>query len=509
MKLFLDRTKRLPYFVSTPEIALQLKAADRNVRSAASDFLQLLRDHTIVSLNRRYGQAFMNDVEIKYVLTVPAIWSDAAKDLTLEAAEHAGLGSKASIQVISEPEAAAVYAFQTLRPAYLHVGDNFIVCDAGGGTVDLIAYRITQLSPLEVEESAVGLGGLCGSAFLNYRFADHVRKALGDVVYNDLRKNKAKAWHMGLNYFEEFVKRTFSDHDDAQVSIPFPGLADNHASRVEGGFLLMTPADVAAIFKPVIDEVIGLVQSQVSSVTSKGDKVSSIILVGGFGQSLHLYAKLQQHFTAAPPPPYSVRPSHAVANAQSEDIQILQPLHAWTAVARGAALRGLELDPDSGLVSSRRSRLHYGTAYATVFDPVKHPSDRKYYSPLWERWMVADRMSWHLHKNQSLFPGSPITISYTRNFRQGDQRLVEDEIFACDLDEAPEALDTENMITVCRLRTDLSKVPDSLFSRLTTSEGVVFENLDFEIVMSVKSARLAFELQVDGVPYGWVESNFD
>ena len=34
----------------------------------------------------------------------------------------------------------------------LAVGDAFVVCDAGGGTVDLISYEITSLKPFELKE---------------------------------------------------------------------------------------------------------------------------------------------------------------------------------------------------------------------------------------------------------------------------------------------------------------------------------------------------------------------
>jgi hypothetical protein len=44
------------------------------------------------------------------------------------------------------------------------------------------------------------------------------------------------------------------------------------------------------------------------------------------------------------------------------------------------------------------SRWHYGTSYATVFDEAKHPISDRYWSPLWERWMVSDRMQWHIAK---------------------------------------------------------------------------------------------------------------
>lgn len=111
------------------------------------------------------------------------------------------------------------------------------------------------------------------------------------------------------------------------------------------------------------------------------------MLVGGFGQSNYLYNRLKAHFNSAPPP-YSERPTnHGI-------VEVMQPVYAWTAVVRGAVLRGLE----GSMVVSRRSRWHYGTSYATVFDEDKHPISDRYWSPLWERWMVSDRMQWHIAK---------------------------------------------------------------------------------------------------------------
>lgn len=69
-------------------------------------------------------------------------------------------------------------------------------------------------------------------------------------------------------------------------------------------------------------------------------------------------------------------------------------MYAWTAVVRGAVLRGLE----GNMVISRKARMHYGTSYATVYDEDKHSVSERYWSPLWERWMVSDRMQWHIAK---------------------------------------------------------------------------------------------------------------
>ena len=554
IKLFLDRNQKLPHFVSPLDTAAQLRKYERTVMDAVSDYLTQIYKHTMDTLTKRYGETFMNMTKVQFVLTVPAVWSDSAKNATLQAAERAGMGNIHDLKLISEPEAAAVYTLRAIQPNHLKVGDNFIVCDAGekftpknplllssplfgfhifrrflmnltpgGGTVDLIAYKITQLSPLRVEESAVGTGGLCGSAFLNYRFEDHVKNRIGEERYNTMREKKAKTWNMGLKYFEEFVKRNFNEDEHQEVNVPFPGLPDDEEAGLDSGFLVMSAEQVKGIFEPVVKEVIDLVEGQVQSIRQKSGVVSGIVLVGGFGQSNYLYGRMKAHFNSAPPPPYTERPTHAAALNAPQTVEVMHPMYAWTAVVRGAVLRGLE----GSMVLSRRSRWHYGTSYATVFDEARHPISDRYWSPLWERWMVSDRMQWHIAKVSSSFcppiyfyvtftnfyqgaqvsESQPISFHYTRNFRPGQSLIVEDDLIACDAETAPDSYQ-KGLISVCTLTTDLNTVPKSLFTRLTTTKGVEFDNLDFTLDMRIESAGLVFELKVDGVRYGAVSAKF-
>ncbi|ETS77387.1 hypothetical protein PFICI_11261 [Pestalotiopsis fici W106-1] len=506
IKLFLDRSQKLPFYVSPQETATQLRKYNKNVVDAVSDYLTQIYRHTMDTLTRRYGESFMASTKVDFVLTCPAVWSDAAKNTTLQAAERAGMGAKSDIQMISEPEAAAVYTLKAIQPNHLNVGDNFIVCDAGGGTVDLIAYKIISLKPLRVEESAVGTGGLCGSAFLNYRFEEHVRTRLGHSRFDEMKMKKGKTWQMGLRYFEEFVKRNFNEDEYQEVNVPFPGLPDDEEAGLDSGFLVLTAAQIKEIFEPVVKEVCDLVQGQVNTVRGKGGLVSGIVLVGGFGQSDYLYRRMKAHFTSAAPPPYTERPTHASGAAslsENGSIEVMQPMYAWTAVVRGAVLRGLE----GNMVISRKARMHYGTSYATVYDESKHSVSERYWSPLWERWMVSDRMQWHIAKGEAISPLSPIAFHYTRNFRPGQSLIVTDDLIACEADEPPVAYGRE-LVHVCTLTTDLSAVPRSLFTRLTTTRGVEFDNLDFTLEMIVDSAGLGFELKVDGVRYGRVEAEF-
>lgn len=152
MKLMLDPSQELPNYVSQSDLKAQLLRKGKNAQSVVADYLSQLWKHAKTVLERRWP--FLSTTKLEVILTVPAVWSDAAKDATLTAAKRAGMGS--NITLISEPEAAAVYTMKSMQPSELRPGDNYIVCDAGGGTVDLIAFNIKQVSPLRVEESAEG-----------------------------------------------------------------------------------------------------------------------------------------------------------------------------------------------------------------------------------------------------------------------------------------------------------------------------------------------------------------
>lgn len=78
-----------------------------------------------------------------------------------------------------------------------------------------------SLKPLRVEESAVGTGGLCGSAFLNFRFEEHVRNRIGHSKFDEMKVKKGRTWQMGLRYFEEFVKRNFNEDEHQEVNVPY------------------------------------------------------------------------------------------------------------------------------------------------------------------------------------------------------------------------------------------------------------------------------------------------
>lgn len=62
-----------------------------------------------------------------------------------------------------------------------------MICDAGGGTVDLISYEVANTAKLAVKEVTEGTGGKCGSAMLNKRFRRFLKQTHGDKYWTNER----------------------------------------------------------------------------------------------------------------------------------------------------------------------------------------------------------------------------------------------------------------------------------------------------------------------------------
>lgn len=484
IKLFLDRTQdysKMAQVHNTPE---ELFKYGRYIEDAVTDFLAKIYERTRTALIQRYRRSVVMTAPIQYVLTVPAVWSDYAKEATLRAAQRAGMGH--DIGMVSEPEAAAIHTFHVMRACSLKAGENFVICDAGGGTVDLISYRITQSDPLCVEETATGTGGLCGSSFLDIAFEEYIRERMGLTAYTAMKQRDARVWQTALRYFEDFIKRRFSGSEDTNYNIPLPGLPNDATTGIEDGYLVLTPREVQKIFDPIVDQVIALVQGQVHGIRAGAETVDGIILVGGFGQSSYLYSRLSEHFS----------------------VDILRPSDAWSAVARGAALYGLRGD----FVVERRARYHYGVTYDADYDDEVHSAELKTLDKDDNKWRVKNCMQWFVRKNEPISAKRTVSFPMQRDFSRGTPLREDYELWACSDEEAPMYKKSDDgLFKVCQLTIDLSQVPEHEFfiKYRTKCQGGPFRRLLYDLVMRIDSAKLSFDLEIDEESYGRVEASFD
>lgn len=165
-----------------------------------ADYLKLFKNHVIEhivskEMNESFGfftrAKLLKKYKIRYAITVPAMWNPSARDSMVHAAIKATLIKENEVNqllIISEPEAAALYCEKRFTEYFSSTeGDindtNFIVLDAGGGTVDLVTFNLEVKKKQEGEkitkESMIcqigdGVGDTCGSTYLDVKFKEYL-----------------------------------------------------------------------------------------------------------------------------------------------------------------------------------------------------------------------------------------------------------------------------------------------------------------------------------------------
>lgn len=149
-------------------------------------------------------------------------------------------------------------------------GDHFVVCDAGGGTVDLIAYEIIGTRPLVVREAVKGDGALCGGVFLDEEFIKLMKRKVNEGTWNSLPADEVTKMLNGD--WEHGIKQQYEGQEqDWPVELPVPRLPGDGSRRgfVKKQTLVLTNEDLKPVFDRVTQQVINLVEGQIKSVRFK------------------------------------------------------------------------------------------------------------------------------------------------------------------------------------------------------------------------------------------------
>ncbi|KAH6695440.1 hypothetical protein F5X68DRAFT_227420 [Plectosphaerella plurivora] len=377
-----------------------------------SQYLKVFWSHVMSSITQALGPDVVKSSHMKIVMTIPAIWPPYAVDRMSTAAKEAGIAiqNNSSLTFMTEPEAAALCNFQGDRrfmQQELAVDDNFVVCDAGGGTADLITYRVVQCSDslLALEEVVPGKGGLCGAAFLDEAFEELLLEHFGSgwrsaQVY-ERRGVMEDAW-------ERRIKPDF-DGDDTltHLNVLVPSSCQYYTRTSDRQKKLsdmlcasyeFTNDEIASVFEPIVTEITRLILEQIKGVvlrTSKKPKY--IIMSGGFGQSKCLVQKVKA----------------MLATESTDSVLLGMNSSSWSAVSRGAVLQGLagSLRPSQAVhVRSRVSRGSYCTLQYETCDGNIHDQRDKRWSDEEGGYVGDDQTVWFLKY------GDLINEGYSKRF---------------------------------------------------------------------------------------------
>ncbi|KAK3679081.1 hypothetical protein LTR78_001534 [Recurvomyces mirabilis] len=199
---------------------------------------------------------------IDLVVTTPVCWSYKAHNAMFRAVKEAGFSTKflPTLQdtiLVSEPEAAAYFAALAVKDQgddFLQQGQTFVLCDAGGGTVDTVSYQVKSVTPfLELERMTAPSGRKCGSALIDLGFKTWLRDIIGPSSYAELDPVNAYQHRINPHTAEtgemrELIRRfivrkiAFSNNDEKSIKIDLPAPLNTLtiAGRIEQGGLTLT-----------------------------------------------------------------------------------------------------------------------------------------------------------------------------------------------------------------------------------------------------------------------------
>jgi len=326
-----------------------------SVLKAISDYLGAFHEYVAEKILQKFGPSYSRK-SFRYCLTVPAMWSDKSKDVMREAAIKANLVTRADhpdrLLLVSEPEAAALYCKFKCEQYDLDHGDRFMICDAGGGTVDLIVYEIAMSSEgRSMSEVTKGHGASCGSIFIDLNFG----KLLIEKFGKQCAMFPPSVIPSLVDTFAYQLKPTFNGVDDLCLTLPwnkcFSELTELHAIGIDDGRMSFKASELKSrVFEPVVKKVLSLIQGQLDGAKD----ISAIFMVGGFGASTYLLDRVKQEFGG------QVRTISAPDKPES-------------AVVRGAVYAGL----NPKVVTARITRRCYGIGVMKSFNENIDPIELK------------------------------------------------------------------------------------------------------------------------------------
>ncbi len=193
---------------------------------ASGAYLAHLRDAWAAKVAGKSAEDRLGKQEV--LLTVPASFDAAARELTIEAARSAGL---VNVTLLEEPQA-AFYAWLATNGdswrQHVKVGDILLVCDVGGGTTDFTLIGVSeQDGDLALNRLAVGEHILLGGDNMDLTLAHAVAATLPDGM-----EGLDPVQRVALTFACRNAKEDLFSHPDKSSS---PVTVLGRGSKVIGG----------------------------------------------------------------------------------------------------------------------------------------------------------------------------------------------------------------------------------------------------------------------------------
>ncbi|KAK3091538.1 hypothetical protein FSP39_020594 [Pinctada imbricata] len=336
-----------------------------------SALIEYMKDDLLERCTKQYED--FREEDLMWTITVPAIWTDSAKQFMREASERAGIASD-RLRIALEPECGAFYcrSLSSLRSEMkmLKTGSKYMVLDCGGGTIDIAVHEVLQGN--KVKELYKSNGGQGGGTEVDKAFWKLLSSLVGrEVVETFCDKNKYDQMSLIQNF--EIKKKTINNEEsNMQVTFRIPesllrtfenvtGKTVDHEKVEESltmdNYLIGKVKwryDKLRVHKEVAVSLFDSSRKHIKKILMEQFRIPAvksvdhIIMIGGFSE-----APLIQEAVKA------CRPT----------AKIIVPKDASLAVVKGAVMFGY----NPFVVHSRISRYTYGKKVLLKFDSKLDP----------------------------------------------------------------------------------------------------------------------------------------
>ena len=194
-----------------------------------AEFLKLIKETALKDISETLGgEGLLNENEIRWCLTVPAVWKEDSKQIMRHAAELAGLigeGSKEAerLLLVLEAEAAAVHCQQVMmrqNESALESGKVIMIVDAGGGTVDITVHEV--IGGKGLDELVPCEGGLHGSKYVDRTFREFLDYKLSAEAMDEFQTQWPVEYAKLMNDTWERMKCNYDATPNWRASIDLP-----------------------------------------------------------------------------------------------------------------------------------------------------------------------------------------------------------------------------------------------------------------------------------------------
>nr|QQL94686.1 heat shock protein family A member 12A [Lateolabrax maculatus] len=456
--LYLEKFKMKLHTTANLSIDTDLHAANGKRVKALDIFayaLAFFKEQALKELSDQTGGEFDNN-DVRWVITVPAIWKMPAKQFMREAAYKSGLVCRENPEqlIISlEPEAASIYCrklrlhqmvdlgTQTTQNGFsptdnvgsgmtqakehvrrnrqsrtflvenvigelwseLEEGDRYVVVDCGGGTVDLTVHQI-RLPEGHLKELYKASGGPYGSIGIDYEFEKLLCKIFGQDFIDQFKIKRPAAWVDLMIAFESRKRAAAPDRTNPlNINLPFSfidyykkfrGHSVEHALRKSNVDFVKWSSQGMLRMNP--DAMNSLFKPTIDHIIQHLTELFEKPEVSDIK-----FLFLVGGFAESP------LLQHAVQNMLQGRSRIIIPHDVGLTILKGAVLFGL----DPSVIKVRRSPLTYGVGVLNRFVEGKHPP---------EKLLVKDGTRWctdvfdtFIASDQSVALGEMVKRSYT------------------------------------------------------------------------------------------------